>query len=648
MIQRKRLESAPGLERQKGSAGLLSIFVLGSAVLCTALTLDAARLYWEAQELQHIADIAALDVASSSTTVFNGLLLDNENIEALRTLAQTSINRNLPNDSWNIVATVEQLGVHQSSGVRVSCTASTCPTDVTHYDALEVRVSKETCASLIVNLAALLPFGDYQPPSNGECLTPTSRLMMKKAVAKPSLFVAFSAQTSLLTLCSDDSVLLRTLLNEIAGSALCLALINNESILYEQLTLLDFRNEMLPIAMSSSAATMEELLATEISLGELADIAAAAISNPPSSHDANAIADALNTNSTLSTFSLTLGDMLEIDRTIEDSYDIRKLMATDFEFGALLETAILLAHKCQTGVDHACLADTGAIVVPATSVDLAGLVKLQELRLNIMQAPQIAIGKVGCADGSVPAASEPACTRWRTEASPAQMSLNAEFAMNLADLINVELQLNLSGIHGYAGISDAERTANTGEFNVAIGGYTELLSSDAEDNGLTIKVSILPILEEVSVIENLLNNLLGLLNLKQLVSIEPINLEITNPIVLPIKQGGQTIQWPEQTSTSIGLLSQPYTFDDISIPLSMNVRNCIINVVGIRICGAINNEEVTINLNELLPPGTDLAQTLRSSLNEHLLPLLSALGLELNPMRINILNIHTPAASLII
>ncbi len=648
MIQRQSYKSAALLRYQKGAAGLLSILVLGSALLCAALVLDAARLYWEAQELQHIADIAAFDVAASNTTVFNGLLLDQDSIETLHTLAQNSINRNLPNDSWNLTSTVEQLGVVQSSGVRVSCSASTCPPTVTHFDAIEVSVTKEVCASLIVNLSALLPFGDYQAPSNSECLTPSSRLLKKKAIARPSQFVAFSAQTSLLTLCSDDSILLQALLNEIAGSSLCLALINNESVLNEQLTLLDFQNAMLPITMSNSAATMEALLATEINLGELADIAAEAISDPSPTRDATAIADALNSNSTLSTYSLTLGDMLEIDRTVEDSYGIRTLLATEIEFGALLETAVLLAQQCRIVIDNACLSSEGAIVVPSTSVDLAGLVTLQELRLSILQAPKIAIGQVGCADGSVPAATEPACTRWRTEASPAQISMDADFAVNLGDLLNVDLQLDLSGINGYAGISNTERRADPGSYNVAVGGYTELLSSDPTDNGLTIKVSILPMLEEVSVIENLLNSLLGLLNLKQLVSIEPIKLEITNPITLPIKQGGETIQWPEQSDTSIGLLSQPYTFDDISVPLTMNIRNCIINVVGIRVCGAITSDEITIDLNDLLPPGTDLVELLRDNLNEHILPLLSALGLDLNPMRVNILNIHTPAPSLII
>src|SRR5690606_3611285 len=96
-----------------------------------------------------------------------------------------------------------------------------CPPNVSTYDAVNVTVSRETCASILISLATLLR-NDDAPSANENCLTPATVPLSRTATASRPTVVAFSAGSSLLTLCSEGSPLLTTVLTTMLGTGVCL------------------------------------------------------------------------------------------------------------------------------------------------------------------------------------------------------------------------------------------------------------------------------------------------------------------------------------------------------------------------------------------------------------------------------------------
>src|SRR5690606_26700926 len=154
----KKYSSIPFPPRQEGAVGIFVAIALSAAMLCAVLALDTGRLYWEGQELQRLADMAAMDAANGSTSLSSGLELDAIGKSELLTLAEESVAANLSSADWSVTTIAEQHGIVAATagGARTSCRVADCPPNVITYDAVNVTVSRETCASILISLATLM------------------------------------------------------------------------------------------------------------------------------------------------------------------------------------------------------------------------------------------------------------------------------------------------------------------------------------------------------------------------------------------------------------------------------------------------------------------------------------------------------------
>src|SRR5690606_792995 len=130
------------------------------------------------------ADLAALDAAQGSSTLFNyseNKPTANQTLNAeLNSLAEQSKEQNLPNPDWHVTTIAQQRGIHTNPfGIREACAldAATATPEVpvcstgASYNAVEVVASKTVCLSIIANLKALFPDSNYSAPSaNDSCL----------------------------------------------------------------------------------------------------------------------------------------------------------------------------------------------------------------------------------------------------------------------------------------------------------------------------------------------------------------------------------------------------------------------------------------------------------------------------------------------
>lgn len=633
----QRSHMPPFPPRQDGAVGILFAFMLSSALLCTVLALDGGRLYWEGQELQRLADMAALDAANGSTSLSSGSELDASGESELLTLAEESVEDNLPNANWIVTTAVEQRGIVPAvpGGVRTSCSIGACPSNVSTYNAVNVTVTRETCASIIVSIAALFRGNTSAPTATENCLTPATTPLSRSATASRPTIVAFSAGSSLLTLCTEGSPLLNTLLNTMLGTGVCLEAVGPSGILDADVSLLELIEGM-NNQLGLSVASLDELLETQLTIGELVG----SLSVLPSSYS-----DALSSinnklNSNVSSFDLHISELLKMNGLPGDGSADRAALATRIGVGDLLSTAILLAHQCTNDCNSG-----GAISIPATTVNL-GLVKIKELKLGIIQPPVIAIGPVGCKNGALPGFTEPGCDEWITEAVTSQISIKTGLEVDLQGLLKVELNIDLSGVGARAGISSISpaNRGGTADYDLSVGGYNELLAGGSA-NGIDLKISLLPVLPQLSVIEGLLNGLLKGLGLSNLISValQPLDLAVTSDLDLATGAGGGIVGWPQDNSTTISSTNLLESLGDTLVKdVKLKTRGCFL------LCLFPTTEEVTVTLDKLVPGTSTLLQLLTSALDQTLFPLFDALGIAVNPTEVKILDVRTGSASLAI
>jgi len=618
--------------------------ILSSALLCAVLALDTGRLFWEGQELQRLADMAAMDAANGSTSLASGAELDD--LSELIGLAEDSIQGNLPRADWGVATTVKQYGIVPAApgGSRTSCEISECPATVSTYNAVNVTVTRETCASIIVSLATLMRSNDF-PSANENCLTPAAVPLSRSATASRPTVVAFSTGSSLLTLCSAGSPLLTTLLTSMLGTGVCLDIVGPGGVLNADISLLELRdgvNNRLGLSVSS----IDELLETQLTIGELVG----SLSALPSSYSSTLSAINSKLKNDVSGFDLHISQLFSMSNLPGDGSAERAALATRIGLADLISTAVLLAHQCSNDCDS-----SGAINIPTTAINL-GLVEVKELKLGVIQPPVIAIGPAGCENGEAPYSSEPGCSGWRTEAVSAQLNLETGLEVNLGGLLKVALDINLSGVGGRAGISAIAPSpgveSNSSNYDLSVGVYNEVLSG-ASASGMDLRITLLPALNALSVIENLLQGLLGILNLDTLVKVSPLDLAISSPLDLSVGSGGGIVTWPEENSISVSGTSLVGSINELlmeEVTIDTKVRSCIINLLGIRVClGPERSKEVPIILDDLLPIGVDsLLVLLTNTIDQALFPLFDALGVGLNSTEVKILDVRAGSATLVI
>lgn len=599
-------------DRQRGAIGIAMVLMLTVAVLAMAVALDMGRLYLERQQVQRIADLAALDAAAGSQDLINGMANDAD----LRILAIASAARNgfVLNQNSSIVATSGAVWVGEEGTERGIRQFASAPEDEDLIrNAVEVIVENTVRTSLLNNFAALVPGTNI----------PRTTTLRGRAVAQRPLWVAFSAGTTLLTVDTSTSPLLGPLLGNLLG--VNAGLVGYQGIANLRLVTL---NEL---GIGANIGTIDELLDTEITLLGLVDAAIGVLSDDPAVVSLQVFRTALlSSTKLLGAFALDLREILTIYGTGSESP--LPALTTRIHLGSLLNAIILLANQ------------ENAISIPGLQVSLGQLVNV-DLALDIIQPPRIAIGPVGCTGGS-----SPPCQNWRTEAKPSQLKLNTSLQTNLLNLVRVNLVLQIGAAEGVAGINSARPDGNSYEVEAA--GMTNAITSNSSASIQLLPVSGLPVCG-------------GLLNLSCIVGLDlAISGNTPGTSVLPggIYRAGPPFIWPEITTISLQNPAYAGIFSSLENLLG-NVNLTITHRTNESLLGGLLNALLG-NLFNILSPIVGMAVSsltqlsgglvsalgdLTSTIIEPLLsPLLDTLGLGVNPMDIEIIEIHAGAVDLVI
>ncbi|WP_431023438.1 hypothetical protein [Halomonas sp. H5] len=447
-----RREAGP--RHQRGAIGLTAAAVMSLVVLCIVVALDTGRLYMQKQNLQRVADMAALDSVAGAN------LMDGAASTSLQALAEESAVLNdfsIAEGEREIETTQGEIEILNGRNHFVHSGAGS-------GKAVHVLAQHRVPTSLVANLAALIPGTKIE-----------SHVWLEaEAVAQQPGVVAFSAGTSLLTADLSGSPLLGPVLQSLLGSEVDISAVSFTGLANLGISLLDL------IQASPDVGTMDELLDAPIGIGGDNGLASLMISALEAGAEGDQVLtvgarDALEALTQVSLGNIRLGDILAVNTPGNDQQGALEALIS---VGDLLNSAIFLANK------------DSAVSVSGLELDVGPLVTA-DLSLDIITPPQVAIGPPGCIDGHSPPCSIPDAdgNYWQTQASSAQLDLDLSLALDLIGLARLSLDLELTGANGMAGIERLGRLADQ-RYEAEVGAVTSLLGIDA-----SIDLALLPAFE---------------------------------------------------------------------------------------------------------------------------------------------------------
>ncbi|ABE59017.1 pilus assembly protein TadG-related protein [Chromohalobacter israelensis] len=577
---------------QRGAIGLLAMGVLGLVILCLVLALDVGRLYYEKARLQKLADTAAMEAAAA--------LARTQDMSTLREMAAANLARS---EGDGAALTLQRGTIAVDDGINVFV-AEEAPTS----DAVRVVLRQSVPTSLIVNVERLFSDRDIED----------TRTLSTASVARRTPVAALAMGTQLLSV-DGDTALLQPVLAAL-GADLDLGLVGYEGLARTQVTLLELARELSGVGVDLSAASIDDVLNTTLTVGELAD-ASLNILRGAGNDDAlvglqpangaiglgDVIAALENFTGGLTGKALDvpvrLGDLLAVDL---ESPQRENALFAGIGLDNLLSTALMAANR-----------DSG---IHLDDLDLnVGQLASLELDLDIIEPPQIAVGPVGCETPDVGA-----CSEWRSEAKTAQLDLDVSAAVDVIGLVTLDLDLALESASASGGIESVVPLGNQ-RYDVGVQARSALLTSTAE-----VELSLLKFADVLS---------LSLDN----------NESSQTPTAAGTIYRGTLNDWPERTTLSFGegigsvsgLVGPLLTESNIELSLLGSGDEPCSGLLG---CLGQGIEDL---LNEALDSVSDLLAALTAGLDEVLDnvlaplvdPLLDALGLRLNGVDADVLGV---------
>ncbi|MDO0945099.1 pilus assembly protein TadG-related protein [Chromohalobacter israelensis] len=577
---------------QRGAIGLLAMGVLGLVILCLVLALDVGRLYYEKARLQKLADTAAMEAAAA--------LARTQDMSTLREMAAANLARS---EGDGAALTLQRGTIAVDDGFNVFV-AEEAPTS----DAVRVVLRQSVPTSLIVNIERLFSDRDIED----------TRMLSTASVARRTPVAALAIGTQLLSV-DGDTALLQPVLAAL-GADLDLGLVGYEGLARTQVTLLELARELSGVGVDLSAASIDDVLNTTLTVGELAD-ASLNILRGAGNDDAlvglqpangaiglgDVIAALENFTGGLTGKALDvpvrLGDLLAVDL---ESPQRENALFAGIGLDNLLSTALMAANR-----------DSG-IHLDDLDVNVGQLASL-ELDLDIIEPPQIAVGPVGCETPDVGA-----CSEWRSEAKTAQLDLDVSAAVDVIGLVTLDLDLALESASASGGIESVVPLGNQ-RYDVGVQARSALLTSTAEVE-------------------------LSLLKFADVLSLSLDNNESSQTLTAAgTIYRGTLNDWPERTTLSFGegigsvsgLVGPLLTESNIELSLLGSGDEPCSGLLG---CLGQGIEDL---LNEALDSVSDLLAALTAGLDEVLDnvlaplvdPLLDALGLRLNGVDADVLGV---------
>ncbi len=546
-----RLDRCKMPGRQRGAVAIVTgLFILFIALGSAVIVIDTGRLYMEQRSLQRMADSIALDTAHESALCGAGELNDEAQRQQI-----AAANGVTSDDELEVL-----LGRLENVDGRWEFTEDDDPETA---EAVHVELSRTVPASLVMG-------GLF-----GNDIT-----LSKQATSRRIPQASIRVGSSLIDVDSQESEILNAVFGELLDSEVSLSAASYEGIADATVSLQDMVNA------DASAGTVNELLTSNITLGEALELFANAASEAGVA--TAGMEGLLEAGGGIEDAELTLADILRVESPTSEA-------GLEAEVGMLdmISAAALLANE------------ENALTVPL-GVDLAvpGLTNVEAtLELFIVEAPQLAVGPPGRdSEGN-----------WRTEAETAQVRASLQAVVE-ADLLSVvgaraELATTLDAAGGRAWFESIQCLPySRQEFeNAVLGTESELasLGLDPDNSGLEVWA------------------LGGLATINADLSIDDednaIGVASTSSVIFCDNQPCHVDELPQSDSTSADLAT---TLGNGLVDLTDNMEvEVSITLLGLGFGVSAGEIEDAI-LEELLIP-------LLTGMDELLMPVLEALGISI-------------------
>lgn len=433
MIKQRMPDRKSYVARQRGAIGILGILTLLVAILFAVVAVDTGRLMLQRQHLQTVADMAALDASSQTGSC------GSDDMSAIEALADASAARN----NYNGGALTVQLG-------QVSVGAN----GVREFSQSAI----ETATAVRVEAAKTVPASLFAGGILGNDVT-----LRAEAVAEREAIAGFSAGSLLVSLSTEESALLNSLLGGLLGSSVDLGVLAYQGIAATQLSLLEL------VDASASAGNVEELLNADLSVAQWLNLYA----------DAVAASGAADVDVTAGLAELVGASVNNLNAQFSD---ILNLTTDNPESAADADVNLLDLIMTTAQVANG----SNAVTLPLAVNLPAGLLNVG-VQLNITEPPQIAIGPPGQdEDGD-----------WLTQMHTAQVELSANIQstidLSVLGLVgaeaNVDLGLLVEVAQGDGWLKSIEcATVNSNQSEVTIGaqpGVADINLTRASDQSAT-------------------------------------------------------------------------------------------------------------------------------------------------------------------
>lgn len=525
--------------RQTGAVSIMAAASLAAVVASALLAVDLGSLFYTQRHLQGVADNAALSAVSD---------LANATHIATDTAAQNDFTA--PGAHGNTLAVVT--GRYDTTTPDAAYQGTFVPGgDPVEQNAVQVTVTTQ------------------QP----YFFRPGRQALSATATATRTAVAGFSIGSGLLSIDSNQSVLLNAILGKLLNTSLSLDAMSYQGLATAHVNLLGLVNA------DASVGTVNELLAADISLADLLHLTAEALGPGDVAY-------------------ITLNDLaLQIpgDLTLVLG-DLVKLSLADGNAAATAEINVLqlisLAAQVANG-EH-------FLDVPIVGINLPGILSL-DLALSLIEPPSIAIGPAG----------KGANGEWLTQAHTAQTRLKIDVKVleMLGGLLHLPIYLELA--KGDAWLENIACTSPRDDSTVTIGatsGIAGLYIGEVNEDAMTNRETA------ATVTEAKLLDVLGLLTIRGKAAIE-----------LPGGAGTLDFNGPfnDDNTQRISGLQTAGLFASLSDSLELNTGG-LVGVLLQLVLGLLG-----IDLDDLLKAVLDALTPVLSLLDAVLAPVLSLLGLQL-------------------
>ncbi|WP_047541274.1 pilus assembly protein TadG-related protein [Methylotenera versatilis] len=397
---------------QRGAIGILGALTLLLLVIFTALVIDSTRLWMVKRQLQTVADMSAIEAA-------RGLGGCSPSLGDVFTRANQAALANGYTENLANAPNIVEMGSVSTVAGRRHFTADGSAR------AVHVKVTKKVPASLIAK-------GVF-----GNDVT-----LFAEAVSLPNASIAaFNIGTTALTLNTEDSLLLDGLLSGLLGSTIKLDLVSYQGLANTNITLADL------IKVEGSVLSVDELLDTQFSAGQLLTLVSEAVKLPE-----NAVPDLVNVAlsklvvGAAHNTQISLGQLLNVNQNSQAEALNAKLNVLNL---------VNMIASVSNGQN--------AVTIPL-AVNLPGLVSVNAI-VNVIEPAQMAIGPPPAVENAE------ACTFAKT----AQVRVGVAVLVNVLGLAKVDLALNVQAANGSAALRSIKGSNTTTD--IAFETNTSLLTT---------------------------------------------------------------------------------------------------------------------------------------------------------------------------